>query len=330
MKKKNIIPDRFTLAIIGAVVSATFLPCKGSVAASFDRITHAAIALLFFLHGAKLSRDAVIEGATHWRLHLVMLASTFAVFPMYGLMLRPLLAPLVTQSLYLGVLFLCTLPSTVQSSIAFTSMARGNVPAAVCGASASNLVGIFLTPLLVSVLSLSQAQGGVSAGSVVNIIQQLLLPFVAGQMARRWLAGWVERHRGFLRLIDQGTILLIVYTAFSEAVVSGLWHQLTPGTLASLVAVNLILLGLILLTTTYGSRFLRFSRKDEISIVFCGSKKSLASGVPMAKLIFAGHPVGLIVLPLMLFHQIQLLACAVLAQRYAAHPTATESGGSTD
>jgi sodium/bile acid cotransporter 7 len=123
------------------------MPRRGD-AVTVDHLTNLAIALLFFLHGAKLSREAVIAAAGHWRLHVLVLLATFVLFPLFGLAFKPLLSPLVTPALYAGILFLCTLPSTVQSSIAFTAMAKGNVPAAVCSASASSIIGIFVSPVL--------------------------------------------------------------------------------------------------------------------------------------------------------------------------------------
>ena len=315
---RRFLPDGFTLSLIATVLLATLLPCRGAAAGIFEVVTDLAIGLLFFLHGAKLPREAVVAGMTHWRLHLTVLASTFVLFPVLGLVLKPLLAPLVSPDLYLGVLFLCTLPSTVQSSIAFTSIARGNVSAAIVSASASSLLGIFLTPLLVGVMIAGSGNGALSWHSVGAIVVQLFVPFVAGQVARRWIGEWVRRRATLLTFVDRGSILLVVYTAFSAAVLQGLWHQLPLPVLGGLVLVNAVLLACALLATRYGARALGFSREDEITIVFCGSKKSLASGVPMAKVLFAGHPLGLIVLPTMLFHQVQLMTCAVLARRYAA------------
>ena len=317
---RRFLPDRFTCALIVTVALASVLPCRGTAASAFNGLTDLAIALLFFLHGAKLSREAVVAGMTHWRLHLTVLASTFVLFPLLGVLLRPLLSPLVTPALYMGVLFLCTLPSTVQSSIAFTSMARGNIPAAICAASASSLLGIFITPLLVGVMLESHGQGGMSWDALGAIVLQLLVPFVAGQVAQRWIGRWVERNRAMLAYVDQGSILLVVYTAFSAAVLQGLWKQMPLPVLGGLLVVNAVLLAIALLVTRYGARALGFNRADEITIVFCGSKKSLANGVPMAKVLFAGHPLGAIVLPIMLFHQIQLMTCAVLARRYGARP----------
>ena len=317
MKRPRYFPDNFMLMMIASVISASFIPCSGTSAQVFNGLTNGAICLLFFLHGAKLPREAVIAGATHWRLHLTVLACTFIVMPLLGLFLKPLASTLVTPELYLGLLFVCVLPSTVQSSIAFTSVARGNVPAAVCAASASNLLGVFLTPLLIGLMVVAQADGASSFDAVKNIALQLLLPFVAGQFARRWIGPWIDDSKAFLRIVDQGSILLVVYTAFSEAVIQGLWQQLPNHSLAGLVLIEGLLLALIIVISTFASRRLGFSKEDEITIVFCGSKKSLASGIPMAKILFAGHALGAVVLPLMLFHQIQLMVCAVLAQRYA-------------
>lgn len=323
--RPRFLPDNYVLALAGMVVLASLLPVRGQLAEAFDSITAVAVGLLFFLHGAKLSRESIVAGITHWRLHLAVLASTFLLIPLLGIALGPLLTRLVGPDLYLGILFLCVLPSTVQSSIALTSVARGNVPAAVCSASASNFLGIFLTPLLAGLVLSLHGQGQSSLDSVVKIVVQLLLPFVAGHLARRWIGAWVARRKAMLKYVDQGSILLVVYTAFSEAVVQGLWQQLPAGALAGLLVANAILLGLAIGITTWASRRLGFSREDEVVMVFCGSKKSLASGVPIAKVLFASNVVGVMVLPLMLFHQMQLMLCAVLANRYARRAAAAEA-----
>lgn len=316
----------FTLALVATVIAASLLPCRGQTAVTVNLIANIAISLLFFLHGAKLPREAIVASATHWRLHLVVLLSTFVLFPLLGLALKPVLAPLVTPALYTGVLFLCTLPSTVQSSIAFTSIAKGNVPAAVCSASASSLIGIFLTPVIVSVTITNQNAGSSSSlHGIWNIVVQLLVPFIAGQLLRPWIAGSLERGTPVLRYVDQGSVLLIVYTAFSEAVNEGLWHRTPVAALGGLIVVHTVLLMAALLITGFAAKGLGFSKADQVTIVFCGSKKSLAAGIPMAKVLFSGHAVGAVVLPLMLFHQIQLMVCAVLAQRWHARNTCGEA-----
>ena len=317
MKYLRTLFDGFTLTLIATVALAALFPCRGTTAVVFDRFSIAGIALLFFLHGARLSREAIVAGMTNWKLHVLVLLSTFALFPLLGLAMKPLAGLVLTPALYLGVLFLCTLPSTVQSSIAFTSIARGNVTAAVCAASASSLLGIFITPLWVGAMLESRGGDGMSWHALGEVVTLLLLPFVAGQVAQRWIGVWVQHHRPLVGVVDQGSILLVVYTAFSASVLEGLWKQVPLPVLGGLVLVCVVLLALALLSTTYGARALGFGKEDEITIVFCGSKKSLASGVPMAKVLFAGHPLGMIVLPLMLFHQIQLMVCAVLARRYA-------------
>ncbi|WP_095155019.1 bile acid:sodium symporter family protein [Pseudomonas sp. Irchel 3E13] len=317
MKHLRLLFDNFTLALLAVVALATWLPASGAVATFFEGLTHLAIGLLFFLHGAKLSREAVIAGAGHWRLHLLVFACTFVMFPLLGLLLKPLILPLVGDALYLGVLYLCALPATVQSAIAFTSLARGNVPAAICSAAASSLLGIVLTPLLVMLLMGVEGDSGSSLEAVWAIVLQLLVPFVAGQLARRWIGSWVARNAGWLKSVDQGSILLVVYTAFSGAVVSGLWNSVPVSHLLGLTLVCCVLLALVLVCTQSLGRWLGFNVEDRITILFAGSKKSMATGVPMAQLLFAGSAVGALILPLMLFHQIQLMVCAVLAQRYA-------------
>ncbi|HKR89230.1 MAG TPA: bile acid:sodium symporter family protein [Phenylobacterium sp.] len=312
--------DRYLLLIVLMVVAASLAPARGQAAHVFDWTTKFAIGLVFFLHGARLSREAVIGGLTHWRLHLLVMAATFGLFPLLCLGLAALPAWITPPALASGLIFLGCLPSTIQSSIGFTVIARGDVPAAVASASASNLIGMFLTPLLVSLLL--HAQGGVSAGQVWAIVLQLLLPFVAGQALRRWIGGWVKDRAKFLAYIDRGSILLVVYTAFSGAVVEGVWSRVGAADLVRLLVLCSLLLAVVLAATAWTARTLGFSKADEIAIVFCGSKKSLASGAPMAGVLFPAATAGVALLPLMLFHQIQLMACAVIAQAYARRPEA--------
>ncbi len=309
-------PDNFTTAIIGAVVVASLLPVSGRVASGYDVATDLAIALLFFLHGARLSRQAVFAGMTNWRLHLLILASTFVLFPLMGYLIGLTGTWLLSPPLMAGVIFLCCLPSTVQSSIAFTSIAGGNVPAAVCSASASSVAGVFLTPLLVGLLL--SAHGGVSFDSLEAVVLQLLVPFLVGQLLHPLIGAWSERHGKLLHFVDQGSILMVVYGAFSAAVVHGLWHLVSWRDIFVMLAIDGVLLAIALCFTRRSARKLGFNRADEIAIVFCGSKKSLANGVPIANILFARSAVGMIVLPLMLFHQMQLIVCAMLARRYAA------------
>ncbi|QJI21585.1 MULTISPECIES: bile acid:sodium symporter family protein [unclassified Pseudomonas] len=320
MTRPRFLPDNFTLTLIATVALASLLPVSGQAAVAFGWVTNLAIALLFFLHGAKLSRQAIIAGAGHWRLHLLVFSLTFVLFPLLGLALKPLLSPMIGKDLYMGMLYLCALPATVQSAIAFTSLARGNIPAAICSAAASSLFGIFLTPLLVTLLLNVHGDGGSTVDAILKISVQLLLPFIAGQIARRWIGEWVGRNKNWLKFVDQGSILLVVYGAFSEAVNEGIWHQIPLWELAGLLVACCVLLALVLLASALLGKVFGFNQEDRITILFCGSKKSLATGVPMAQVLFAGSTMGVLILPLMLFHQIQLMVCAVLAQRYANRP----------
>lgn len=308
--------DAFMLGILASVAVAALLPARGVAADTLDWITKIAIGVLFLLYGARLEPREALAGLRHWRLHSTVLAVTYLIFPPIGLALHVLVPSVLTDDLYTGVLFLCLVPSTVQSSIAFTSIARGNVAGAVVSASLSNLIGVFATPLLVMLLMDTTGNATVSPTAILAIVVQLLLPFLAGQLLRPRMT-WLLRHATATRAVDRGSVYLVVYAAFSAGMVEHIWSGISPRALLAIVAVCAGILAVVLTITTFGSRLLGFTRPDQIVTVFCGSKKSLATGLPMASVLFAGHPIGLIVLPLMVFHQIQLLTCTVLAQRYA-------------
>ncbi|KUF14524.1 bile acid:sodium symporter family protein [Streptomyces silvensis] len=312
--------DPYIAALLGTAGLAALLPARDTAADVASGASTAAVALLFFLYGARLSTGEALEGLRHWRLHLAVLLCTFTLFPLLGLAARGLETTLLTPELYSGLLFLTLVPSTIQSSIAFTSLARGNVPAAICAGSFSSLAGIVLTPLLAAGL-LGHSAGGFSADSLLKIVLQLLVPFLAGQFLRRWVGSFLTRHKKVLGLVDRGSILLVVYTAFSQGMVQGIWHQVSPARLGALLGVEAVLLTVMLTLTWYGAKWLGFGRADRVAIQFAGSKKSLAAGLPMASVLF-GAGASLAVLPLMLFHQMQLMVCAVIAKRRSREPAA--------
>jgi sodium/bile acid cotransporter 7 len=315
--------DTFVLALLVVVATAAVFPASGTFADVLDVATKVAIALLFLLYGARLSPTEALHGLRHWRLHVLVLAATFVAFPLLGLAARVLVPSVLTPGLYAGVLFLCLVPSTVQSSIAFTSIAHGNVPAAIVSASLSNMLGVVLTPVLVVLLMSTAGGARIDESAVLDIVLQLLLPFVAGQLLRPWLAKWVHRHPVVTKVFDRCSILLVVYTAFSMSVAEHLWSTVSPWRVVAVAGVCAALLAVMLGVTVGSSRLEGFNRADTAVVLFCGSKKSLASGLPMALVFFgnaASSSVGLIMLPLMLFHQIQLIVCAVIASRMSRTP----------
>jgi sodium/bile acid cotransporter 7 len=307
--------DTFLLALLAVVATAAVFPATGTAADVLDVATKIAIGLLFLLYGARLSPMEALHGLRHWRLHLLVLAATFVAFPILGLLARTLVPSVLTPGLYTGVLFLCLVPSTVQSSIAFTSIAHGNVPAAIVSASLSNMLGVVLTPLLVVLLMQTSGGPHIDTSAVLDIVLQLLLPFVAGQLLRPWLGKWVHRHPVVTKAFDRGSILVVVYTAFSMSMAEHVWSTVSPWRVVAVAGVCAALLAIMLGITVGLSRLARLNRADTTVVLFCGSKKSLASGLPMALVFFGTGAVGLIMLPLILFHQIQLFVCAVIASR---------------
>lgn len=311
------LPDPFIPALLGTVVLATVLPASGAVAGHVSTVATAAVMLLFFLHGVKLPRENLVAALVHWRLHALILGTTYLLFPLLGFALSRLWPSLLPDSLWAGVLFLCALPSTVQMSIAFTSMARGNVAASVTSAAASNLLGIALTPLIAGMLLHVQGGGAVPLSGIWKVVLQLLLPFVVGHLLRPRLAEWATRRKRLITWSDRLTILLAVYSAFSAAVIGGIWSQVPIRTLLVLVAVCAVMLVLVMLFTSAGARLAGFETADGRTAQYCGSFKSLVSGVPMARVLFPSAEIGAMILPIMIYHQLQLMLSATLAPRQA-------------
>ncbi|WUH95264.1 bile acid:sodium symporter [Streptomyces sp. NBC_00433] len=315
MRAVGRVVDPYVVALAATVGLAALLPAEGGAAVAAGDAADIAIGLLFFLYGSRLSAREALDGLRGWRLHLVVVAATFVLFPLLGLAVGA--AGLLTPQLCTGLLFLCVVPSTVQSSIAFTSTARGNIAAAICAGTYSSLLGMLLTPLLAAWLIGSTVR--FSADGLAALGTQLVAPFLAGQLLRRWTIGFISRHKKVLGRLDRLSILLVVYTAFSKGMAEGIWHQVTVPRLAVLLFLEAGMLALALTATSTAARRLRFAEEDRIAIVFCGSKKSLATGLPMAAALF-GPRAGLAILPLMLFHQMQLAVCAVIATRWSRRP----------
>lgn len=309
--------DKFLLAILVAAVLGSVLPARGWVVPTVDWLGTIMIGTLFFLYGTRLSPRDTLTGLKNWKLHTLVFGFTFVVFPMIGVALSLLVKGWLGATLAIGILYLTLCPSTVQSSVNFTSVAGGNVAGAVVSASVSNILGVFVTPLLAMALI-----GGmgvhINPRSIVTVALNILAPYLLGQVLRRWTLGFVTRHQR-LKLVDQGSIVVIVYSAFSEAMRSHSWSQTSAPKLAVLAMLLTVLVGLVLALSWFAAGRAGLSRPDRIAAQMCGTKKSLMTGLPMAAVIFAGsgHPLGLVGLPLMVFHQVQLMACGALAARHA-------------
>ncbi|MEJ0098812.1 MAG: bile acid:sodium symporter family protein [Pseudomonadota bacterium] len=311
------IPDPFIPILLGTVALASIFPASGAIAGQLSMVATAAVMLLFFLHGIKLPRENLVAAIVNWRLHLFILGTTYVLFPLLGLTLNKLWPSLLPENLWAGVLFLCALPSTVQMSIAFTSMAKGNVAAAVTSAAASNLLGIALTPVIASLLLHAQGSGGSSLSGIWKVALQLLLPFIVGHLLRPLLADWASRRKQLISWCDRLTILLSVYSAFSAAVIDGIWSRIPLVTLLVTALVCFCILCFVMVFTYQGARIAGFTREEQRSALFCGTFKSVVSGVPMARVLFPSAQIGAMILPLMMYHQLQMMTSATLAPRLA-------------
>jgi sodium/bile acid cotransporter 7 len=322
MKFSNLLKKEwFLLALFSMILLASLWPALGRSGGllHLDRLSDAGVALIFFLTGLGLSLKELGGGLLRWRVHLLVQLSTFLMFPLLGVGLAIVFGQWLPADLALGFAYLCALPSTISSSIAMTAMARGNVPAAIFNATVSSLIGIVLTPAILVLTAHVSGHGGLSfVDSVLKLGRLVALPLLIGQLSRPLLAGWHHRNKRYTGSVDRAVILLLVLGAFSDSVDAGLWRNYGVELLLEALAGAAVLLILALWLTRFVARRMHLVVEDEIAAVFCGSKKTLASGIPMAKLLFgASTGLGLIVLPIMFYHQLQLIACSVLAGRYA-------------
>ncbi len=312
--------DWFLLGMALAVLLAWLFPDPGARGGWLypELLTKAGVALIFFLHGVALAFAALKAGTLHWRLHLVVQLCTFLLFPAIGLLFLKTLGGGLSADLQLGVFYLCALPSTVSSSVALTAAARGNVPAAVFNATLSSLLGVFLTPLWIGLLLTTAGESMPIGPVILDLMLWLVLPLVLGQLARPLLGGFVGRHKKRITSIDRFTILILVYTSFCDSMKEGIWSEQSFGTLVLTVVGCGVLFFVVMAVVGVVCDLVGFPVEDRITAIFCGSKKTLASGVPMAQLIFGAHPgIGLILLPIMIYHPLQLIICGVLAGRWA-------------
>ncbi|EKO3947097.1 bile acid:sodium symporter family protein [Vibrio fluvialis] len=304
------------IAIALATVTSEFGRSGGVI--HLDQLTGIGIAIVFFLHGLGLSPQAIKAGLTNWRLHVYIQMATFVVYPILWVIFGEAFLAYMPSALAFGFCYLLVLPSTISSSVAMTSVGKGNVPGAIFNASLSSILGVFITPLLIQLFMGFEGVQLDLLDSVISISKLLLLPMIAGQIMRPYLVAWVDRHKAVVNKVDKYVILLIVYNAFCDSVVNGIWSEFSVGLLATSIIICTVILLVMVHLIQWGARRTKFTLPDEVAAVFCGTKKTLAAGIPMAKVIFGADPsLGMILLPIMLYHPIQIFYCAVLANRYA-------------
>lgn len=310
----------FIVSMLLMIVIAALLPDLGKSHGwlQLDKLTGIGIAIIFFLHGIGLSPEKIRQGVSNWKLHVVVQLTTFAIYPLIWVIFGSMMSQLFPAALAVGFCYLFALPSTISSSVAMTSIGKGNVPGAIFNASLSSVLGVFVTPLLMGWFTQSTGARLDVTGTIISVAELLLLPMVGGQLLRPVLGNLLARYKGITNKIDKWVILMIVLNAFSDSVIEHIWSHFS----ATLLGVSAVICVVVLLAITHllrwGSHRLHFNHADEVAAVFCGTKKTLAAGIPMAKVIFSASPdLGMILLPIMLYHPIQLFYCAILANRYA-------------
>lgn len=316
----NIKLDKFVLAILVAIVVAYFFPQWGIATSPIplDTISAVGIALIFFLYGLKLSPQKLKAGLGNYKLHLLVQACTFLVFPLVVLLFRPLIQNAEHELLWLSFFFLAALPSTVSSSVVMVSIAKGNIPAAIFNASISGIIGIVITPLWMG-LFIDDMQTDFDFTEIyTKLVLQILAPVILGLLLQRFWGAFIQKHTKKLTLFDKSIILLIIYKSFATSFNDGIFSGVSLFDLAILGVGVLFLFVLVYMLTGRIATALGFSIEDRITAQFCGTKKSLVHGTVFSKIIFGGMPgLGLVLLPLMIFHASQIMIISAIASRFA-------------
>ncbi|RZS97623.1 bile acid:sodium symporter family protein [Cecembia calidifontis] len=309
--------NTFFLLLIGMIFLAKIFPEWGTADSPLPlkAITGAGISIIFFFYGVKLSPQKLWEGLANWKLHIVVQATTFLIFPLVVLLFYAFFGE-EGSYLWLGTFYLAALPSTVSSSVVMVSIAGGNLPAAIFNASISSMVGIFITPIWMDIMLPETSVSFDLTDTFIKLSFQVLFPVIIGLLLHHRLIGFVNKYQTALKNFDQGIILLIVFTAFAESFAEDMFAGQSTWALIGLSVLMLVFFGFMLVLMYFISVGFRFSREDTITVMFCGSKKSLVQGAVMGRVMFPDPVVfGVILLPLMIYHALQLMAGSALAQR---------------
>ena len=304
--------DPLITGIVLALIAGLLIPVSPNASGFISTLGDVSVAAVFLVYGMRLATRDVVRGLINIKLQGAILATTFVIFPIIGLVVSMATRDVIGHSFALGILYLSLLPSTIQSSVTFVSIARGNIGAAIAAATISNIAGMLITPLLV--LWFMNIDGG-STGGFGSVFVKLLLPFLVGQILQPFVGNWMRAHKPLTRIVDVGAIIIVVFSAVVEATNAGAWAAVTFWTLLILLSVLALILASFLCLTWFGGKALKLTREDRIVLLMCGSKKSLATGLPMAKALFSPAVVGTLAIPVIIFHQMQLIVCAIIARR---------------
>ncbi len=313
--------DTFILAIITTVLLAYLFPQFGSHSSilDLDLIASIGISLIFFFYGLKLSPEKIKSGLKNWRLHILVQASTFIIFPLIVLLFYPIVDSEQNKNLWLAFFFLAALPSTVSSSVVMVSIAKGNIPAAIFNASISGIIGIIVTPLWMEFF-LNNANTNFELGAIyIKLITEVLLPVILGLLLHRYLGKLATKYKTYLTTFDKSVILLIIYKSFATSFDENIFASLKPSNLIVMVICVVILFYVMYFITGLLSKKLGFNLQDRITAQFCGTKKSLIHGTIFSKILFQNAAtMGIILLPLMLFHGFQIFIISIIANKFGA------------
>lgn len=312
--------DKFVLSIAAVIVLAYLFPQWGAKDSNFpiDAISTIGVSLIFFFYGLKLSPDRLKAGLKNWKLHLLVQLSVFVIFPVIVLLFYPLVQTAHQETIWLALFFLAVLPSTVSSSVVMVSIAKGNIPAAIFNASISGIIGIVVTPLWMGLFLRNTNTDFDFTDIYIKLIAEIIVPVFTGILLQRFWGKYALKYNRQLTLFDKTVILLIIYKSFAESFAEKIFSTVSVSDFIVLFCAVLGLFFLVYFLTGYAAKLLKFNLEDRIAAQFCGTKKSLVHGTVFSKILFGNTAaVGIILLPLMLFHAIQILIISIIASKLA-------------
>jgi len=317
--------DSFVVAIIISIIIAYFFPQLGASSSpvNLDRISSIGISLIFFFYGLSLDNAAIKNGLKNWKLHLTVQSSTFLIFPLVVMIFYPLIKDTSYQLLWLSFLFMAALPSTVSSSVVMVSMARGNLPAAIFNASISGIIGILITPLWLMPFAQQSDIEFDFTGIYLQLFTEIILPLALGLLLRKFLANWAGRHKTTLDKFDKFIILLIIYKSFVHSFEENIFSAMSLWDLLLIGVLVLALFFFIYHLTGWIGRLFKFNHADQITNQYCGTKKSLVHGAVFSEALFGQtNIVGILLLPLMIYHAFQIFIISIYASKEGRNKSA--------
>ncbi|XP_035148768.1 sodium/bile acid cotransporter 7 isoform X9 [Callithrix jacchus] len=309
--------DWFMIGIVLAIAGAKLEPSIGVNGGPLKpeiTVSYIAVATIFFNSGLSLKTEELTSALVHLKLHLFIQIFTLAFFPAtIWLFLQLLSITPINEWLLKGLQTVGCMPPPVSSAVILTKAVGGNEAAAIFNSAFGSFLGIVITPLLL-LLFLGSSSSVPFTSIFSQLFMTVVVPLIIGQIVRRYIKDWLERKKPPFGAVSSSVLLMIIYTTFCDTFSNPNIDLDKFSLVLILVIIFSIQLSFMLLTFIFSTRNNSgFTPADTVAIIFCSTHKSLTLGIPMLKIVFAGHEhLSLISVPLLIYHPAQILLGSVL------------------